>query len=301
MAYPTISAPYGLKPINLIGGQVFAGSTRYIPIQYGYNVNIFYGDVVALTKGLVTRMAVTDGGAGTSGAATYGQIGIFLGCTYTSPTTKQKQFAQYWPAGTLAGDCQAIICDDPDTLFKVAAVTAAAGTTIGSVNNFQVGQNFSATNLAGSVNTGNSSNGLLANSNTTGSASTTQPLRLVSVVPDTAITSSVLSTSAVTSTTIACTGGLSQALPIGTEVGYLAPNGQYIATGSYVSVAAAAGATSVTINAQPVTVNAGGAAVSAVSSIASGSTFVFTQYPEAIVKFNFGIHSYYNATGSVYS
>ena len=23
MAYPTVSAPYGLKPINLIGGQVF--------------------------------------------------------------------------------------------------------------------------------------------------------------------------------------------------------------------------------------------------------------------------------------
>ena len=28
MAYPTIDKPYGFKPINLIGGQVFAGSTR---------------------------------------------------------------------------------------------------------------------------------------------------------------------------------------------------------------------------------------------------------------------------------
>ena len=35
MAYPVISAPYGLKPINLIGGQVFAGSTRMVPIQIG--------------------------------------------------------------------------------------------------------------------------------------------------------------------------------------------------------------------------------------------------------------------------
>jgi len=32
MAYPTIDKPYGLKPINLIGGQVFAGSTRQIKI-----------------------------------------------------------------------------------------------------------------------------------------------------------------------------------------------------------------------------------------------------------------------------
>jgi hypothetical protein len=25
MAYPTVDKPYGLKPVNLIGGQVFAG------------------------------------------------------------------------------------------------------------------------------------------------------------------------------------------------------------------------------------------------------------------------------------
>ena len=33
MAYPTVDAPYGYKPINLIGGQVFSGSTRMYPIQ----------------------------------------------------------------------------------------------------------------------------------------------------------------------------------------------------------------------------------------------------------------------------
>jgi len=295
MAYPTISAPYGLKPINLIGGQVFAGSTRNLPIQYGYNINIFYGDVVSLTKGYVTRLPLTDGASTAAGAPNYGQIGVFLGCTYTNPSTKQKIFTQSWASGTLAGDCQAIITDDPDTLFKVAAVTAAGGNIIGSVNNFQVGLNFAATNLVGNVNTGDSYNGLLSTSYNTTS---TLPLRLVSVVPDTAITSSVLSTSAVTSTTIACTGGIPLALPVGTEVGYLAPNGQYIGTGSYVSSAAAAGATSVTINAQPVTVNAAATTPSNVSSIASGSTFIFTQYQEAIVKFNFGFHEYYNATGS---
>jgi hypothetical protein len=32
MAYPIIDAPYGVKPVNLIGGQVFAGSTRNLPI-----------------------------------------------------------------------------------------------------------------------------------------------------------------------------------------------------------------------------------------------------------------------------
>ena len=50
MAYPTVSAPYGLKPVNLIGGQVYAGSTRLIPIASGYATDIFYGDVVKLAS-----------------------------------------------------------------------------------------------------------------------------------------------------------------------------------------------------------------------------------------------------------
>jgi hypothetical protein len=154
MAYPTISAPYGLKPINLIGGQVFAGSTRNLQIQYGFNTNIFYGDVVGISRGFITRSTVTTGAGATTGSV--GTIGVFLGCSYTNPITKQKQFAQYWPAGTLAGDAVAIVTDDPDTLFKVAAVTAAAGTTIGSVARSMIGLNVNGSDGAGSTATGNS-------------------------------------------------------------------------------------------------------------------------------------------------
>ena len=123
MAYPVVSAPYGLKPINLIGGQVFAGSTREYPIPYGYSTNIFYGDIVGLTRGGVQRLSVSTGTLGTV-------TGVFLGCSYTNPTTKQKQFAQYWPASTAAGDAVAIVCDDPDTVFK--AVVCNTGTTVAS-------------------------------------------------------------------------------------------------------------------------------------------------------------------------
>jgi hypothetical protein len=49
MAYPSVTSPYGLLPINLIGGQVFAGSTRQIPIAtnsataiYGVTFRQFY-------------------------------------------------------------------------------------------------------------------------------------------------------------------------------------------------------------------------------------------------------------------
>jgi hypothetical protein len=41
MAYPTVSAPFGLRPVNLIGGQVFAGSTRMMEIASGYATSHF--------------------------------------------------------------------------------------------------------------------------------------------------------------------------------------------------------------------------------------------------------------------
>jgi hypothetical protein len=275
MAYPVVSAPYGLKPINLIGGQVFAGSTRNYSVQYGYATNIFYGDIVNIVRGSIVDNADTTDSTGT------GIVGVFLGCSYTNPSTKQKQFAQYWPAGTAAGDCQAIICDDPDTVFKV--VMCSATTVIASASTAMLGQNFGLIQNAGNVNTGNSAIAALYSASTTGAD---LALRAVGLVGETAVTTSVTGSSS--STTITCSA-LPNALVVGTEVGYIASNGQYIQTGSYVSVAAAAGATSVTINSAI-------AVPGSVTAIPSASTIVFTQYPEMLVKLNFGTHSYYTAT-----
>jgi hypothetical protein len=275
MAYPTVQAPYGLKPINLIGGQVFAGSTRNYSIQYGYATNIFYGDIVNIIRGSIVDNADTTDSTGT------GIVGVFLGCSYTNPTTKQKQFAQYWPAGTAAGDCQAIICDDPDTVFKV--VMCSATTVIASASTAMLGQNFGLIQNAGNVNTGNSAVAALYSASTT---SADLALRAVGLVGETAVTTSVTGSSS--STTITCSA-LPNALVVGTEVGYIASNGQYVQTGSFVSAAAAAGATSVTINATI-------AVPGSVTAIPASSTIVFTQYPEMLVKLNFGTHSYYTAT-----
>jgi hypothetical protein len=275
MAFPVVSAPYGLKPVNLIGGQVFAGSTRNYPIQYGYATNIFYGDIVNIIRGSIVDNADTTDSTGT------GIVGVFLGCSYTNPTTKQKQFAQYWPAGTAAGDCQAIVCDDPDTVFKV--VMCSATTVIASAANAMLGQNFGLIQNAGNVNTGNSAVAALYASSTT---SADLALRVVGLVGETSVTTSVTGSSS--STTITCSA-LPNALVVGTDVAYIAANGQLVQTGSYVSAAAAAGATSVTINSTI-------AVPGSVTAIPSASTIVFTQYPEMLVKLNFGTHSYYTAT-----
>jgi hypothetical protein len=277
MPYPQIPAPYGLKPINLIGGQVFAGSTRNLPIQYGYGTNIFYGDFVVLSRGFVTRAAVSTG-TGVNQAT-----GIFLGVSYTNPLTKQKQFSQYWPASTLAGDAQAVVCDDPDTVFK--AVVCSATTVVASGGLAMVGTNLSMVDNTGSTATGNSANAVLAPTATP--VSTILPVRCVGLVSDTAITTSASGSSS--STTITLTGtGLPIAIPVGTDVAYIASNGQLIETGSFVTAAAALGATSVTINAQPNILGSG-------ANIPSASTIVFTQYPEILVKMNLLVHGYYSS------
>jgi len=171
MAYPTVSAPYGLIPINLIGGQVFAGSTRQIPIASGYAANIFFGDVVKLVS---TGTLEKD-----TGTSTATPVGVFLGCSFTDPVFG-KTFRQYYPTGTVATDIVAYVCDDPDTLFKVAVVSS--GTTIGYVNRTAVGNNSALVQNAGNTTTGNSRVAISASTATTN----TLPVRIVDVVPETA-------------------------------------------------------------------------------------------------------------------
>jgi hypothetical protein len=173
MAYPQVDAPYGLVPINLIGGQVFAGSTRLIPIASGSGTAIFTGDVVNL------------GNTGTLGkdvgTATATPVGVFLGCTYTDPTFG-KTFRQFYPGGLAIADIMAYVIDDPNALFKVA-VTAAGTSTIGNVSRAVVGENSALIQTAGNTATGNSR---VSISSTTATASTL-PVRIIDIVPETAL------------------------------------------------------------------------------------------------------------------
>ena len=272
-----VTSPYGFLPINLIGGQVFAGSTRMYPIQYGYDTNIFYGDFVKVVRGSATRVSI--GAATNSNAVT----GVFVGCSYTDPVTKDKRFSQYYPASTLAGDALAYVVDDPDTVFKAAV--CSSGTTMASGAYALVGTNLSAVDNTGNVNTGNSKNAILAPSATP--ATSILPLRCVGVVPETSL--SYTATGSSSSTTLTLTGsGAPAALPVGTSVAYYASNGQLIETGSFLSVAAAVGDTSLTLNAAI-------AVPGSVTAIPSGSTVVFTIYRELLVKLNVLTHGYYSS------
>jgi hypothetical protein len=185
--YPTIAAPYGLKPINLIGGQVFAGATRQLPIAtsaVNYNTAIFNGDVVQLASSGTVIVSTLD----TESSPVAGVVGVFLGCTYTNPVTKQLTFSQYWP-GFASGvtDAEAYIADDPDQLYKVVSVgDTADGTGLVPVPLSQttLGNNVVLVLNTGSTTTGNSRIGIYANGVTT-----SLPMRVVDMVPDTATSS----------------------------------------------------------------------------------------------------------------
>jgi hypothetical protein len=174
MAYPTIDKPYGLKPINLIGGQVFAGATRQIKIASGYATDIFYGDVVRTND---AGVIVKEDGTTTVTRV----VGVLLGVQFTNPSTKQIQFQQYWPAGTVAADAVAFVADDPDQLFKVAAVSS--GTTVAFYGQTLIGNNVALVQNSGSTVTGNSAVGI---DGTSAATTASLPIRIVDVVPDTA-------------------------------------------------------------------------------------------------------------------
>lgn len=276
MAYPTVSAPYGLKPVNLIGGQVFAGSTREYPIIYNYGTNIYYGDLVQLSRGNLQRAAITT----TMGSANV--VGVFLGCSFTDPITKQKRFSQYWTA-SLAGDAVGVVSDDPDAVFKVAAVATGSATII-SASTALIGQNTAIADNAGNANTGNSAIAMVAPAATPVTTSTL-PLRVMGLVKETAVSLGTGVFTSIATATITPTATLPFAIPVGTEVGSIAANGQYIHSGSFVATAYVAGAATIVLNQAPLT------------AFVASSTLVFTQYPEVYVKINALSHGYYSATG----
>lgn len=182
MAYPTISAPYGLKPINLIGGQVFAGQTRQRRIASGYNTSIFYGDLVKFaTTG--TMVLANE----TNTAPSTGFAGVFMGCSFVN-AQGQLIFSQYYPANTTAPTgtvITAYVADDPDQLFKVAVVSGT--TVVTGVEYAAIGNNAVLVQNAGSTFTGDSK---VAIQDSTTDVTATLPIKIIDVVPDTSYVSS---------------------------------------------------------------------------------------------------------------
>ena len=174
MAYPTVSAPYGFRPLNRLDGVAYAGATRTYKIASNYNTAIFNGDLVVLvTGGTIEKF---------TGTATGSPVGVFMGCNYTSSQGQPLQ-AQYYP-GTSVTNASAMVVIDPTALFSVVATTAGSAVSSGSLAS--IGSNVEVVTGTGSTTDGNSGMSVLAGSE---AGTAAFPIRVVDVVYETATSS----------------------------------------------------------------------------------------------------------------
>jgi hypothetical protein len=174
MAYPTVSAPFGLQAINRIDGMPYAGAIRQIPVAAGFGTAIFDGDTVVINSdGYLVKSTTTDSG---------NIVGVCMGGQYVNSNGQTIQ-GQFIPAlaSTASNLAYAYVVDDPMALFKVAVVTS--GTTMGTAGRTVVGTNLALVLNAGNTTTGNSAFAVTL----TGAGTTaTLPIRVIDVVPETA-------------------------------------------------------------------------------------------------------------------
>ena len=160
----TSASPYGARPIGTLSASgSYTGKTRNLPIITTYGTAIFNGDFV--------KIAADGTVAKDSGTTALTAVGIFMGCSYTDPTSGQKTFSDQWPASNAATDAMAYVIDDPNVVFQMQADEA--------VNTTDRGLNASVVQTAGSTAIGKSKNAL---DGSTPATTNTLPLRILDFV-----------------------------------------------------------------------------------------------------------------------
>ena len=147
----TTSSGYGLKPIGLIGGQPYAGSTRAIPITSAYDTNIYNGSIVSIVANGTLEIVTTNGDNSTVFPA--GTIGVFMGCQYED-SDGQLVNRQYFPANTVATNAVGFVIDDPRVVFRAQASGAVTAVDLGQNTHLAAVQSTSTgSTLSGNSNT----------------------------------------------------------------------------------------------------------------------------------------------------
>jgi hypothetical protein len=153
-----VASPYGFRPVNLLGGQPYAGAIREIPMTVNSATAIYNGDVVQISVASVGQPSAATATLTTSSA---GVVGVCVGVRYVNPATLQPTYAQYLPANAITNgytDVYIRVVDDPDALFAVQAVGSVAAT--------QRGRFAALENFGGNAQTGNSTVRLSTPANT---------------------------------------------------------------------------------------------------------------------------------------
>ena len=160
-------AAFGLKPSRMMGGGAYTGGQSRYRIANNQSGAIFQGDLVKqLTGGTVSRAAASS---------TVPVVGVFNGCQFTDPTSKEVTFSNHYPGSVAAADIIAFVIDDPDVVFEVQAD-----------DTFPQADLFGNFDIVDQSTTGDTSSG---RSNmeldvTTGATTTTLPLKAIDISQD---------------------------------------------------------------------------------------------------------------------
>jgi hypothetical protein len=177
------ASPYGLKPVNLIGGQSFnGGSIREYFLPSNVAAAYFTGAIMYVNQnGVITPQAATPT------TSTVGVVGVCVGVRYTDPVLKYTVFAQTLPSGAYTAGYRDIyirVCDDPDQLYSIQAKTVVGTRTNGARG--CIGQNCPVDTFTGNATTGLSQTVLDTGTNWgTPATTSTFAMRIVDIItPD---------------------------------------------------------------------------------------------------------------------
>jgi len=171
----SVASPYGLRPVNQLGGTPYAGATRtYLIDPAGTASNIYNGSPVYVNASGYLAVATATGADATTngfptGTANTGIVGVFVGCSYYN-AQGQLIFSQYYPTGT-TGVIQASVVDDPNVVFQVQSAGTVTQAAVGANVFFSTGAV-----ATGSTSTGNSTASIVAGAS---AVTTTAAFRVV--------------------------------------------------------------------------------------------------------------------------
>lgn len=158
--------PFGMVPTQQLAQGYNTQGFQAYQIEDGEATAIFFGDVVELlTTGYIEKDV---------GTTTLTPQGVFVGCSYISPTLGYYLNSQSWPAATTtgvttgAGKPTAYVVNDPNAVFMIQGD--------GSIPLSALGANAAIVQTAGTAAIGKSRNALSVSSIDT---TDTLPLRIV--------------------------------------------------------------------------------------------------------------------------
>lgn len=130
-------AKLGFKAVRHLGGGLVR--TNAYSIASGYATAIYYGDPVEMTgTGRNIQLAA---------ATNADNIGVFAGVHYKDATGKSV-YSKYWPASTTATDVEALVYDDPNTVFEIQGDSVAEG-DVGALVDWNAGTGSATTGYSG--------------------------------------------------------------------------------------------------------------------------------------------------------